>query len=842
MKRTANLTGKIGTVTYFPRQRPTGKNGDRRKIGAGKMGTGTHFAPTRSISDGDDPRKMGACPHFPNERGVALLMALAVLVLMAILAVSFYSSQSLEREGADNARYARSAEAVAESGLNWAMDLLARDKDDAAGGLTLAYDTDYDIWAALAKDHSPAYARADDLLFNGSNDEVDLSPLIDGNDARWIDVHDGTRLIGRFAVIVEDESGKANVNVAGNFDGTGILMPRDGISPAEVLLNVILEQASNKVGTPLADPVVSAQEIVALRQGGGMLGGDGAPGVLSNDDDGDGPLGYRYCDDNLNGVIDEDGATKDATDEPDEHDLNALKGDDIVLDDLSTILLAQSIKAYKDANQSNLDKPFEKLLAYLTVESRTQDVYQVNDTSPWQAMTPLDSAKTNVQTIHDRLEELRNATPPRLPLSVDADQLNQIAANIADFIDPDGEPTALGGKIGIEKTPYLNEVEATPATYTLSGNVIHDHGEFIELINPYDVPVTVIVRASQQGPNGESGVIEFPATVPARTGDRVGQEGYWVIGDRSGWYEYVDPDTGVRTTYYLANLPGRPANCDDYQNLYLGGTNDITITTEGGQTIEIATAVDISSPEGAVTAQKNDPRIAQWDPAGETRRSWNNDTCKPGDSGDKDANGLLSDLFAVYDGKLGSIGVLGKVFIGQPWATINLTGDEDLDGSVDIDWDNAYSTATWLNILDIFTTASNVNQPRCGLINVNTAPMEVLSGLKGLKAQDLYNATHPAAGAGRVIESIGELGEFLDMTGTATWDREKHLADIASLVSVRSSVFRVTVCAQALGRQGEVDKRGERWLQASVERTIVPGPLPPKVTVRVLSMRWLVQE
>ena len=804
MKRTANLTGKIGTVTYFPRQRPTGKNGDRRKI--------------------------GDCPYFSsNERGVALLMALAVLVLMAILAVSFYSSQSLEREGADNARYARSAEAVAESGLNWAMDLLARDEATRDG--TLAYDTNYDIWGPLAKDHNPAYLNADDLLFSGNSDEVDLSPLIDGNDARWIDVHDGTRLIGRFAVIVEDESGKANVNVAGNYDGTGILMPRDGISPAEVLLNVVLEQVGNKIGTPLSDPIVSAQEIIALRQGD-----DGAPGAAGNDDDGDGPLGYRYCDDNLNGVIDEDG---DGVDEPDEHDLYALKGDDIMLDDLSTILLAQSIKAYKDANLTNLDKPFEKLLAYLTVNSRTQNVYKVKpaddaDTVS-QQMILLDGTAA-AQTIYDRLKELQDAG--RLPLqgpSGDDLDLYQIAANIADFLDEDSNRTELSGKYGMEKTAYLNEIETTPEIYTWNGNEVQDFGEFIELINPYDVKLTVTVQAYQQGPNGEYLPLSMTVEVPARTGDQIGREGYYVIGDTSGWYEYIDPDTGVVTRYYLPTIGQRPGGCDTYRNLHLTGSMAITLTMAGGQTVE-STEKDgrIDSAVGGATAQKNDPRLPSWIAGtGGNVRARNNE-CKPGDSGDKDTNGRLSDVFAIYDGKLGSVGHLGKVYINQPWATIDLTGDDVTDPN------KVSSEPTWLNIYDIFTTARDVNQARCGLINVNTAPKEVLAGLKGLSDAVAQQIADYVTDSTR-FECIGQLGQFVIPSSGLTWDREKRLADIASLVTVRSSVFRVTVRAQALGRQGEVDKRGERWLQASVERLIDPTTGKVK-QVRVLSMRWLVQE
>ncbi|MBN1916695.1 MAG: hypothetical protein JW889_02195 [Verrucomicrobia bacterium] len=764
---------------------------------------------------------------------MALLMALAVLVLMAILAVSFYSSQSLEREGADNARYARSAEAIAESGLNWAMELLARDRDDAANGLALAYDTNYDIWGPRARDSGRGYANNDDLLLSGNPNEVDLSPLFgtgsgaQSYDARWIPIHDGNRLIGRFAVIVEDECGKVNVNVAGSTNY--ILM--DGLSPAEFLFNVCL----NKINSSLGD--TEAAQIIDLRHGP-----DNKPGAAGVDDDNDGPLGFPYCDDDLDGTVDEDG---DGLDEPDEYDPLSIKGDDLVFSDLSTILLADAIRAYRGdgTDPAKLEK-YNKLLAYLTVNSHTQAVYPVepdNDYTEWRTKLSLNEA--TVQQIFDELDVLRQAD--RLPVAKDADGdalLAQIAANIADQIDEDSEPTALGGKHGLEKTAYLNEVETSPELYNYMSYQIHDHGEFIELINPYDTELTVTVHIHQQGHNGEYLPVSFDVKVPARTGDQIGQEGYYVIGDTSGWYNYTDPDTGAVTTYYLANISERPlGKCQEYRNLHLDGSKTITITTTDGSTIEV-TDSSIDSGEGPATAQKDDPRLPIWTEAGDGNTGGRNSVCKPGDSGDKDANGLLPDLFAIYDGKLGAVGLLGRVHIGQPWATINLTGD-DLSGT----WESAHTQATWLSVYDAFTAARN-GADRVGLINVNTAPEEVLSGLedtansRGIDANALYNATHPSSGMmGRVIESIGELGEFLPMsTGATTWEREKVLSDIAGLVTVRSNMFRVTVRAQALGRQGEVDKRGERWLQASVQRII--NPTTGAAQIRIKSMRWLTAE
>ena len=412
---------------------------------------------------------MGNCPYFScgDERGVALLMALAVLVLMAILAVSFYMSESIEREGADNSRYARSAEALAESGLNWAMDLLARDVPDDNG--TPAYDTDYDIWARWAKRSPNAYAGNADLLFSNNRDDdaVDLSPLFGtGNDAqsydsRWILIHDGDRVIGRLAVLVEDECGKVNLNAAGDANWTLY----NGLGPAEVALNWVL----NEINSSLAD--TEAAQIIELR-----YGDDKKPGIAGNDDDNDGPLGYRLCDDNLNGVIDETG---DAVDEPDEHDPYSIAGDDIVFDDLTTILLAPNIDAYRgDGSDADKVEKFNDLLAYLTVNSRTQGIYKVkpadNADNAWAPMLALDGS-ANASTIRQRLQELQDAG--RLPkkwASDDDVDLDQIAANIADFIDEDNVPTQLGSKHGVERTPYLNEIEANRDIAMGTAGMWHD--------------------------------------------------------------------------------------------------------------------------------------------------------------------------------------------------------------------------------------------------------------------------------------------------------------------------------------------------------------------------------
>ena len=117
-----------------------------------------------------------------------------------------------------------------------------------------------------------------------------------------------------------------------------------------------------------------------------------------------------------------------------------------------------------------------------------------------------------------------------------------------------------------------------------------------------------------------------------------------------------------------------------------------------------------------------------------------------------------------------------------------------------------------------------------------------MQGLKGVTPSKAHDIAAHVTATGQ-FETIGELGQYLIPSSGLTWlDREKHLASIANLVTVRSNVFHVTVLAQAIDRQGH--KMAERRLEASVLRTIdiPPNPGDATVKVRVLSMRWVSPE
>ncbi len=742
-----------------------------------------------------------------NERGVALLIALAVLVLMAILAVSFYSSQDLEGQAASNAYYARAAQAAAQGGLEWAIALIESDED-------LGWDTDFDFWGPRAHEHAPSYPNADDVLFNtGSDNKVDLSDLVTGDDARWIHFRQilpgggEGRVVGLVAGIIECENGKANANVLGNKDDA----QADGLSPAEVSLHAILRAISG-ANPNWADDIISARNGSTGPVGGG-------------DTDNDGPLGYPLCDDDLDGTVDD---ANDGMGEPDQRDMDDMRGDAIAYLDLSTALKDMPVAGTPEQQQQQRRAALQSIRGYLTVHSRTQNVYKVNledsNDTEWRVQVPINTATADA--IYNELQSLASAG--RLPAGLDLDQL---AANIADFIDEDNEPTHRGVRYGIEKTPYVNEVEASPPTVTVGTRTYSDYGEFIELINPYEGDGSPVTVTLSNVPTLGGGSQDITVAVPAASGNT---PGYFLIGDTSG--TWVDSSTGA--SGQETALPKRPAIADDAKDLNLPRVSaalTLVLGPAGGPTIEqVAYAhADMDGPE---TTQKDDPRVNEWERGAGTPKAQNFNWA-PDASGDMDSGLNLAERFVVYDGKLGSVGHLGRVHAGKKWATIDLTGD-DLGGN----WDNVHTSASWLNVYDVFTTKEGklAAQPRHGLININTAPEEVLRGLKGVDNAAAGDIAEYVTDSQR-FETIGELGQFLpiEAQGAApSWAREKHLADVAGLVTVRSNVFRVTLLAQAVDRQGNMV--GECKLQASVLRTIDTSTGEP--SVRVLSTRWIFEE
>ncbi len=146
-----------------------------------------------------------------NNKGIALILVISILTVVAITVVSFIFAMRLENRAAANYLWQGKAGYIAEAGLAHARALLKQDKTNGS------IDTHQDPWRSALS--------GNDIDNNG-----------DGTtDSGWIEIALGDELIGRYAVLVEDESAKININTAG-FHNESALKATQGASPFEVSL------------------------------------------------------------------------------------------------------------------------------------------------------------------------------------------------------------------------------------------------------------------------------------------------------------------------------------------------------------------------------------------------------------------------------------------------------------------------------------------------------------------------------------------------------------------------------------------------------------------------------
>ncbi|MBI2104256.1 MAG: general secretion pathway protein GspK [Candidatus Omnitrophica bacterium] len=205
---------------------------------------------------------------------------MSLLTVVGIMGVAFAFSMYLETQATRQFVSTTQARYLAEAGVNVARALL-----------------DEDRLASRVDDATEPWVTA----FQGSDVDVDGD---DAPDAEWRPVADASQqTVGRYAVLVADESGKANLN-AGQADPSPL-----GLGALN--LTTLLQE------TGISDAAAVAEAIEAYRNGE-----DARPGVSGVDDDGDG-----------------------AIDEPDEYQPLAPQGDDRRLESLEDLAAIAGLDA-----------------------------------------------------------------------------------------------------------------------------------------------------------------------------------------------------------------------------------------------------------------------------------------------------------------------------------------------------------------------------------------------------------------------------------------------------------------------------------------------------------------
>jgi hypothetical protein len=224
-----------------------------------------------------------------ENRGIALILVVSVLAVAGIMAVSFAFTMQLELRAATNFMEATRASYLGEAGVSYAEAVLKKDSRDI--------DSFEDAWYTL---------------FTGSDIDNDG----DGQpDSKWLYIYDEKdEAIGRYAVLVTDEAGLLNINLATRHN-ISPLKVTEGWTPYELDLKKFLASFG------LSDSEKVYEDILDYR-----YGFDAEPGIAGVDDnhnqrilDSDG------IDNNADGIIDEAG---EGIDEPMEFVPEAAYGDD----------------------------------------------------------------------------------------------------------------------------------------------------------------------------------------------------------------------------------------------------------------------------------------------------------------------------------------------------------------------------------------------------------------------------------------------------------------------------------------------------------------------------------
>ena len=721
-----------------------------------------------------------------GKKGDVIILVILVLLLIFLFTSTMLVLFNLWAKTTGKIIFGREAKNFSKIGIENAIWEI--DKDDRE------YDCFFDAWRT-----------------NFEGDEVDLNN--DGeNDSKWFYVKDRKgNIIGRYAVLVEDESGKININASGNLNTSF----NEGHSVFEIN---ILEKILGKS---------IYQNIVSFR-----YGNDGKPGIVNFDDDNDiifNPL--DGIDNDGNGFIDE---PNEGIDEDDEFYFIKPKGDDRPFFSPSEIKMIPGLG----------EKNYEKIKNFITTFSYDRDLNRKEEKR-------IDINKASFYELSEFFKKM--GYPEK--------QAIQIALNIIDFRDTDSIPSVYktGNKYmtGVEKVPYLNEIDAVKEwkyRELAIGRVFEEEGgQFIEIFNPYPEEIDIggwriegvfvlfsnnwneVFNTSEEVyddfVNKETDINQDKAgkitklvdrftsiTIPS--GKKIPPYSFYTIGDNIR-IVVIFPNEAPPALLFLP-MDGDPDNCQQYERIValnpgsFGILGDllakipffaehgldftIKLYDKNGNLIEFCEYF-VDGPE--VTVQKNDPRmkgISDW-VLGPPSPGKLNTYFQPwigGEFGAANWTIAWPSSFYVKNNQFSTLGELSYIHKMENWKTLNFWKGEDT------------------HILDYLTCYKKVDENIYGRININTACKEVLECLPLIDekiAEKIINA-RPFKDISEVIGIYGDKGEKgklneeitkygfdlkdndLDLFIDIKKEKEMVFSKIVNLITTKSNVFKIISLGQ----------------------------------------------
>jgi len=466
-------------------------------------------------------------------RGVALVAVLSVLTILAILAVAFYMQTSVESLTSEGHTYIVQANLLAQSALEHASCLL---RDDAMR--QPAFDDYSEDWHRAFRPLSAS--AADGCTIDG--DEAGGTP-----DARWFYLHDHLgRLIGRYAVLMEDECGKIHLNIA---RALGRSMQGEGVGTFELILS-----DGQLAGVPLS--LGFAKNILRYR-----YGRDRRPGQANVDDNNNAVrYGLDRIDNNANGQIDE---PDEGLDEPEEYNHINPVWDDRALSSLRELAsLAPQGQPLSQAAQRIMRN-------YATLHAQERPGYWEPRDAAWRAQLHINSAsRRQLQSALNRANSLISFEPSDTKLRV-------IVANMLDYRDENQVLTTVGSEYGIESVCF-NEIMANDGGLVVradrnnpaasSRELVHRYGWWYELVHLQKQPRSFrygwkLERVSGGGSRASVRLSKIPTLSTTREGQAF--EEFLKMSDNLKWIPdmwknaclmvYKTP-TNVYDNYYVPYL------------------------------------------------------------------------------------------------------------------------------------------------------------------------------------------------------------------------------------------------------------------------------------------------
>ncbi len=786
--------------------------------------------------------------NLKNENGYVLVVIIGILTILSLMAITFATLSRIETRATRNYTDSVKCEKVAKAGLEHAIYIIRQDKfgDDDVAYNNDNTDTNYDYYDPSGDASWPGNGIFDGTDYDNDKEGVSIPP----EDSKWIyfpatDSSSDIRLPGnlraRYAVLItDDREARVNINVSGNKAGGGSHTSNEGWSTFEIDLSDLIQREVGN-GTTIANLIINARH-----------GSDSNPGNAGDDDPGKIP-------DPQNDEIDNDGDSSideagEDTNEPNEFNSISPIGDDVPFG-----LLSEAEIMGTSSYESRLGEQFTTggispedqgaFKGYLTTYSADTIVcpeYQLDGVGTSTTMLNINALVNNgVYTDIQKVERIMDALLAGGITGSSAKDIerHQLAVNIKDFIDSDDTVTIYNDGIddyyGIERTPYINEVEAE-----VSNPVSGVFGKYIELFNPYDTDISLA-----------SWTITGTTMPPIPLSGIIGSQTYFVIADNVQAYESDFDYEGGGTAADLYDP-------------------NVNILTTNGETLTLSDADDKTVQKthygnalGAVTRTKqlNDPRPIpltasasnpwEWSTGDETAGEENLASIfDPGDGSDGWSDATWKPSFLIANRRFSNKGYIGFIHKGSEWSSVRVGDtpsypidylnlleyititDPSMD-NIDNDGDSSKDSA------DTGSQTGDFDGPEYripGLINVNTAPTEVLASLPdgsggtlgSTIATEISGGSKPYESIGDLIDKVDGANGITDTSATYKWDEEKRLRAISNLITTRSNVFTVYVTAQ-ITDEGQTSVFAEKRILAIVDRSVDP--------IKIRYFRWITE-